>query len=295
MTYDEVLAQTREIIEAHYKKHRTAKRPTADTILKWLKQEHGDPEALSLLGRSDLERRHLPTDLACDIVRFWRRCERQQNKHVDVVVDLGPDAEAGRLDPGQLVGKYDPDLQPDAFGKRLGAIATTYTHGAEQSPKFLIFDDNAAPAIDKKLTRKELGHLKGTGVGRDVAIYDGNPYETFAVGNQPVQYAEQSPWDWQEVLYQGESNAGVPWGKLPPETRQLVFIASAMVKEPDLQKFTELQLFNLLAAAEMKGKSFSLGGQLFPKSFIQFKQYKRQGHLPAMKVAIGQHPGSGTT
>jgi hypothetical protein len=297
MTYDEIIARTEEILKATFKPRKgQTKAAGLGAILKWLDEEHGTLEALNLLGCKELEERGLSKDAAREIVLFWRKANRPEQEEVSVVVDLGPDAEATRLGPKRLVEKYDPDLQPDAYGKRLAEIAGLYTNNAEAAPKFLIFDDDirdVEPTINRELTKEELAHLKGVGATREVAIYDGLPYVTFAVGGRPARYADQSPWDWQEILYQGESNAGIPWGRLPLETRQLVFIASAMIKEPDIQKFTEFELFGALELAEGigKGRSLALAARFFPKSFVQFKEYQRQQHLPAMKVVIGAGPG----
>jgi hypothetical protein len=289
MSYDEIIDQTKKKIEDHYKGRRTeSKKTSAETLLKWLKEEHPDAEALSLLGCNDVENRGLPKELAREIVLLWREAERHRREKVTVVVVSGPDAEAAGLGPDGLVERYDPDDPANAFGTRLASIASKDSSG--NANKFIIFDGDA---VDRSYTKDELRRLVQGYSSRNIAIHGGMPYETFAVGNRPARYADQSPWDWQEPLYQGESNAGVAWTDLPLETRQLVFIASQIVKEPDIQKYTEIGLFCLLEGEETKGRdsSFALAARLFPKSFVQFREYERQEHLPAMKVAVGTNLG----
>jgi hypothetical protein len=287
MSYDETIDQTKKKIEDHYKARRTKGRRTpGETFLAWLKAEHPDAEALTLLGCSDVELRGLPKELAREIVLFWREALRNSHAQLTVVVVSGPDTEAARLSPDGLVEKYDPDDAANAFGARLATIAGKDSSG--NANKFIIFDGDG-DAVNRPHTKDELRRLVEGYPSRDIAIHAGMPYETFAVGNRPVRYADQSPWDWQEPLYHGESNAGVAWTGLPLETRQLVFIASQIVKEPDIQKFTEIGLFSILEAVETKRRrsSFALTARLFPKSFVQFREYERQDHLPAMKVAVG--------
>jgi hypothetical protein len=292
MSYDEIIDQTKKRIEDHNKGRPKGKKTSAETFLLWLKEEHPDAEALSLLGCNDVENRGIPKELAREIVLFWRETERRRRETVRVEVVSGPDAEAARLGPDELVERYDPDDPANPFGTRLGSIANKDSSG--KANKFIIFDGDA---VDRSYTKDELRRLIQGYSSRDIAIHGGMPFETFAVGNRPVRYADQSPWDWQEPLYQGESNAGVAWTDLPLETRQLVFIASQIVKEPDIQKYTEIGLFSLLEREKTKGKgsSFALTARLFPKSFVQFREYQRQDHLPAMKVAVGTNSGGGSS
>jgi hypothetical protein len=285
MSYDEIIDQTKKKIEEHYKGRRVqGKKTPAEAFLLWLKNEHPDAEALSLLGCNDVGNQGLPKELAREIVLFWRETERHRREEVTVFVANGPDAEAARLGNDGLVDRYDPDDPANAYGTRLATIAGKDSTG--NANKFIIFDGDA---VNRPDTRDELRRLIQGYPSRGIAIHGGMPYETFAVGNRPTRYADQSPWDWQEPLYKGESNAGAAWGTLPLKTRQLVFIASQIVKEPDLQKYTETGLFALLESEENKGKdfSFALTARLFPKSFVQFWQYQRQEHLPPMKVAVG--------
>jgi hypothetical protein len=293
MSYDEIIDQTKKKIEDHYKgRLPESKKASAESLLKWLKEEHPGAEELSLVGCNDVENRGLPKKLAREIVLLWREAERHRRETVTVVVVSGPDAEAARLGPAELVERYDPDDPANAFGTRLGSIASKDSSG--KANKFIIFDGDA---VDRSSTKCELRRLVEGYSSRDIAIHGGMPFETFAVGNRPVRYADQSPWDWQEPLYQGESNAGVAWNDLPLKTRQLVFIASQIVKEPDIQKYTEIGLFSLLEREETKakGSSFALTARLFPKSFVQFQEYQRQDHLPAMKVAVGTNSGGGSS
>jgi hypothetical protein len=285
MSCDEIIDRTKKTIEDYNRKRPTegAKTPT-ETFLLWLKENHTDAEALSLLGCSDVENRGLPKALAREIVLFWREAERHRREEVIVVVVNGPDAEAAGLGPKALVERYDPDDPGNAYGTRLATIAGKDSNG--NGNKFIIFNGDA---VDWPHTKDELRRLVEGYPSRDIAIHGGMPYETFAVGNRPTRYTDQSPWDWLEPLYHGESNAGAAWGHLPLETRQLVFIATQIVKEPDIQKYTEFGLFSLLERQENKEKdsSFELTGKLFPRSFVQYSEYQRQKHLPAMKVAVG--------
>jgi hypothetical protein len=181
------------------------------------------------------------------------------------------------LKPDQLLERYDPEEPANAIGRQLGVV----TGGK----RFLVFDEDS---LNRELSKAELHRLLRGFPDREIAIFKEIPHQTFAVGHRPQRYTDQCPWDGL-ALYNGESNDGVAWIRLPKPTRRLIFIASQLLALPELQKYAELELFRLLAKAESrrKGSSFIIATRLFPSAFIQYRDYERQEHLPPLKVAIG--------
>jgi hypothetical protein len=282
-SYEVQIKEMREKIEHHNKDKETAERLNLDAIADRLKQEHATEEALSLLGYKDLERIGIPETLAKDIVRLWRGVERGESERIKVIVDATPEAEAARLSPAELIERYDPNDPTNAFGTRLATLAGKDN---EQNPNsFLIFHGDA---IDREATLEELRRLRAGLPSRPIAIHHGIPHETFAVGSRPARYKDQNPWNPQEALYEGESNAGVKWNDLPLRTRQLVSIASTS-NQPDFQKYTEIGLFTVLHDSP---DSFRTAARLFPAAATQFHDLERKGSLPSMKVPVG---GDSTT
>jgi hypothetical protein len=251
-----------------------------------------DDDDLLESGYNDLKDVIPPKDLARKILDIWREHERHEHERDKiVVVDASPEAEAARLSVDKLIDKYKPDLQPDAYGKRLGEIARAYSKNTLSAPKVLIFDDGN---FDARLTKEEFNRLKGVGTDRDIAIYDGNSYETFAIGSRPPEYAEQSPWNPAETLYNGVSNGDVAWGELSREARQLIYIVTFKTPAYDyrlhdkdlktLATYREAELFDELDNA---ADDFQAAVKIFPYAGAFFKDLERQGQLPSMKTPIG--------
>jgi hypothetical protein len=269
-SYEDHVKEMRELIEHH---NRSNPNPLDHgDLIDRLRREHSTEEALNLLGSRELQDMGIPEMLAKDIVRSWRG-------GIKVIVDTTPEAEAARLSIRELIEKYDPDDPSNAFGTRLATLAGKDNN---QNPNaFLIFKDDS---VFRDATFKELSRLRAGFPSRSIANHDGTPFETFAVGNRPPRYKEQSPWNPQEALYEGFSNAGVKWMDLDLETRQLVSIASTS-NQPDFQKYTEFVLFEVLANA---ADSFKTAARLFPAAATQFHDLKRKGSLPSMKIPVGE-------
>jgi hypothetical protein len=320
MKKEEMIDKAKHKISQHYAGNQ--KQPghmEPDAIIERLRSEYESEDELSMLGLRELSGFPMPEPLARDIILSWREPDREK---VTVIVDTSADAEAARLSPHELVDKYNPDLQPDAYGKRLAEIAISYANSPANAPKFLIFQDeslNKELSLDKKLTKKELDHLKGVGKDRDIAIYEGVSHETFAIGSRPVEYTDQSPWNPDESLYKDESNAGVAWKKLPLKARQLVYIVSATVnkqafkypqQDKDAQVFRtyrEQELFDDLHSAHERARAkarednlaeneardyceksgFQAAVRIFPYAAAFFKDLERQRQLPSMKAPVG--------
>lgn len=290
--HEQRIREIRESIESYNEK--ASERLDVDAIIDWIRREHPTEEALDLLGYKDLleyrdsEGKRIPEPLAKELLRLCRGADRDEREKIKVIVDATPEAEAARLSLRELIERYDPDDPSNAFGTRLATIAGKDN---KQNPNtFLIFDGDE---LNRGATFKELERLRAGFSSRSIATYDGIPYETFAIGDRPARYKEQSPWNPQEALYHGESNAGVAWGKLPLNTRQLVSIASTS-NLPDFQKYTEMELFAVLERYELdeKNSSFKRAARLFPAAAIQFHDLARKGSLPSLKVPAG---GDSTT
>jgi hypothetical protein len=273
-SYEDYTKEMRECIEHHNKNKDPKDHLNVDELIERLNREHPSVEALSLLGYRDLVALlNIPEELAKEVVRRWRSVE------IKLTVDATPEAEAARLSPEDLIERYDPNDPSNAFGTRLATLAGK---DSKQNPNtFLIFDGDA---LDKQATLEELKRLRAGLPSRPIAIHLGIPHETFAVGSRPARYKDQNPWNPQEALYKGYSNAGVEWGKLDLETRQLISIA-ATSNQPDFQKYTEIVLFELLSNA---ADSFRTAARLFPIAATIFHDLKRKGSLPSMKVPVGE-------
>jgi hypothetical protein len=286
-SHEQRMREIRESIESYNEK--ASERLAVDAIIDWLRGEHSTEEALDLLGYKDLlgyrdsEGKRIPEPLAKELLRLCRGADRDEREKIKIIVDATPEAEAARLSHRELIERYDPDDSSNAFGTRLATIAGKDN---KQNPNtFLIFDGDE---LNRGATLKELERLRAVLSSRSIATYDGTPHETFAVGDRPARYKEQSPWNPQEALYDGKSNAGVPWGGLPKDTKQLVLIASTS-NQSDFQKYTEIELFELLERAhnEKPPFSFKLAARLFPEAFIKWRNLERQGNLPSLKIPAG--------
>jgi hypothetical protein len=283
-SYEEQIREMRELIEQHNRNKAAPDRLEPDGPIERLRREHPTEEHLNLLGYKELQDDFgLPEMLAKDIIRSWRG-------GIKVIVDTTPEAEAARLSLKELIDKYDPDDPTNAFGTRLSNIA-----GKDSKHKpntFLIFDGDK---LKHDATFKELERLRAGFPSRSSANYKGIPYKTFAVGERPARYKDQSPFPPYEALYDGESNAGFRWIDLPLETRQLVFIASTS-NQADFQRYTEAELFTLLEGFEQRARDSSFNGaaRLFPEAAIQFNELKRKGSLPSLKIPVGGDSSAAT-
>jgi hypothetical protein len=276
-SYDDKIDEMRKLFE-HHNNHNDPKL-NIDELVERLKHHHPSDDALSLLGYSDLmPLLGISADLAKDVVRSWRGAGRDERERIKVIVDATPEAEAARLSLEELIEKYDPNDPSNAFGARLATLAGK---DSNQNPStFLIFNGDA---LDKQATFEELRRLRAGLPSRPIAIHHGIPHETFAVGSRPARYKDENPWNPQEALYEGESNAGVKWMELDLKTRQLVSIASTS-NQPDFQKYTEFGLFALLRGSP---DPFRTVARLFPIAATQFHDLQRKGSLPSMKVPVG--------
>lgn len=290
--YKKKMEKTEDLLKDYCKK---ASRPDDEvqSIIRHFQTKFPDDDDLLEAGYSDLKDA-IPKDVAREILDIWREHERHDRNRdkINVVVDTSPEAEAARLSVDKLIDKYNPDLQPDAYGKRLGEIARAYTKNTLSAPKVLIFDDKGK--FDAQLTKDEFDRLKGVGADRDIAIHKGNSYETFPVGNRPPEFAEQSPWNPAETLYNGVSNGDVHWGQLSRKARQLIYIVTFKTPAYDyrlhdkdlktLATYREAELFDELHTA---ADDFQAAVKIFPYAGAFFKDLERQGELPSMKVPVG--------
>src|ERR1051326_2368833 len=173
MNYEQTINQTKERMDPHCAQGGISPEKCREFLQKMTKT-YPSADHLQLAGVRDLRELGMPDEMARDIILVWRGQEREKLK---VIIDASPEAEAARLTVDELIEKYKPDLQPDAYGKRLAEIARAYTKNTLPAPKVLIFRDNGE--LDIGRTQAELTRLKGVGTDRDIAFYGGSSYETF--------------------------------------------------------------------------------------------------------------------
>lgn len=227
-------------------------------------------ENLAELTAEDLTRIQVPIAIARKMVKAFGGTEKDGSIRQIVVVDDNPANIAMRLKPAELVGEYDPNEPDNAFGQRLKLISN--------NNPFLVFSENGQVKVP--VSSRLLQELRDNFPPRKTVIDNGTPYQIYKVGERPLRHADENPVLLGTMLRpDGYSDANFRWGLIDFKVRQLVYIAIRDTKE--IGKVDERSIFN-----DIEGKKFEDVAQMFPITFLKFKELEGGQSLPQMKVPL---------
>lgn len=285
MTYDKKVAKAQSIIEAYNSSlpETSKKQILVDEFFYQLREAGGTTaEALALCTWEDIEdfgekavRDHganfpFPKLLARQIAKIFRGKDKSSkpaylSRHI---VD--------RMDLQELVGNYDPKIPNEFVKDRLAKIVTK-----SGAPKpCLVFTDSGT--LNKNATLRCVEDIVAGYPAVEMVIIGGIPYKTYIVGDRPESLIDENPLMPGHALVGAEQLCHLTyrsWKEISLDLRQIIYLALTETKEIQIDSPSKIHdIFDLVSDRQKITVRCH-------KAVILFKEKKRNGSLPSLKIS----------
>lgn len=223
-----------------------------------------DDESYALLKWEHLQQCGLPLLLAQKIAAEAFRIHPQvlnETKSAD-----GGTVSVKKMKVKQLLHHCDPSDKEDPYTielmKRIG------------NKRFVVYTDETTCKIDHQATMELYEELDGG----ESEIYQDmvGVRAVFRLGEKPIKLRDEHPMFPGEFLRTtGYSAAGLGWGSLPLETRQLVRVA---VDTGELANKDEHDVFDYAKGDSLKSRC--------PKAVLELQRLEQAGQAPTLKAVV---------